>query len=606
MNFGRLYALRVSPVSDTLQQVLAGLGDQPVPSGIRAAKAEIDRATADLRPVRVAVGATYTTDLFQPYLAWALAGRGLHLSWTPVPYNQIYPQLITPDAPLKTGGVDVAVVLPRIEELFAEAWNHLPNDSRGARAAATAELDALVSAVATFLGDYAGLLLIGNFVRPNPLPLGLMDAGSPAGGAAFCEWLNLEWRDRLAQFPTVRVIDVAGTLAAHGAIATSDPTRWYLGRIPFKEIAFLAIAALIARYAAAWLLPAKKVAVLDCDGVLWGGVAGEDGPAGVLLGDTAPGNAYADFQRCFQRLHDRGFLLALCSKNDANAVWEVFDQNAAMALTRKHIAATRINWSSKSANCIEIAQELNVGVDSLVLIDDNPAECAEVRAHLPQVAVIQLPDDAAQFVSVVEDSGFFDRLTLTAEDRNRQRCYADEGRRQQLRSAMTPDDYLASLAMNVEVFRPLPSDLPRVAQLINKTNQFNLTTRRRTEGEVVSLAGDPRMAIYAVRVSDRFGDYGVTGAAIVARDGDRAWIDTFLLSCRALARGVEQALLARIVADCTSGGVRMLSARFIPTAKNTAARGFLEQGGFAATDGDGWQSLAISSSQVHSFDHAAR
>ena len=587
-----------------LQQLLDDLGNEPILSRIRAASPEIDRATAELPPIRVAVSATYTADLLRPYLAWALAGRGLRLSWTPVPYNQIYPQLIDSKSSLKTGGADVAVVLPRIEELFTSAWAHLPSDSDGARAAAIVEMDSLTSAVSSFIRDYAGLLLIGNFARPQPLPLGLMDAGSAAGGTAFCEWLNCEWRNRLAQFATVRVIDVAGVLAAHGGIATADPTRWYLGKIPLKEIGFQAIATLVARSAAAWLLPSKKVVVLDCDGTLWGGVAGEDGPAGVLVGETAPGNAYADFQRHLLRLRDRGFLLALCSRNDESTVWEIFEKNAAMVLRREHIAAARINWSQKSVNLREIAQELNIGVDSMVLIDDSPAECAEVRAHLPQAAVVQLPDDAAQFVAVAEVSGLFDRLTITDDDRNRQQYYAAEGRRKEMSRGMTPDDYLASLAMEIGIFQPLDADLPRIAQLINKTNQFNLTTRRRSEGELISLAGDSRVRMYAVRVRDRFGDYGVTGVAIVMYDGDCAAIDTFLLSCRVLARGVEQALLAEIVADCTANGACVLRARFIPTAKNTPVCGFLDKSGFGAADGDGWQSMMLVSSQVGRADHA--
>jgi FkbH-like protein len=589
----------------TLRGLLDEMGERPMLSRIRASRPEIDRLSAHLPPVRIAISATYTVDMLQPYLTWALAARGLHLKWTPVPYDQIYPQLIEPTSDLRRGGTDIAVLLMRIEELFASSWAQLPGDVTGARATAGRELDSITSAISGFIHGFNGLLMAGNFVCPQPLPLGLNDAASMAGGTAFCEWLNAEWRSRLAQFATVRIIDVAGALAARGGMATSDPTRWYLGKIPFKETGFEAIAMLIARSVASWLLPAKKVIVADCDGTMWGGVVGEDGPTGILLGDTPPGNAYADFQRHLLRLRDRGFVLTLCSKNDEGGVWEVFEKNEAMVLRREDIVAARINWETKSANLREIARDLNVGVESLVLFDDSPAECAEVRANLPEAAVVELPEDAARFVETVEASGLFDRLSVTAEDRNRQQYYAQESQRKEMQRNIAPGEYLRSLAIETEIFQPRDADLPRITQLINKTNQFNLTTRRRTEGDVISLASDARVRIYGVRVRDRFGDYGLTGAAIVGWESNCAKIDTFLLSCRVLGRRVEDALLGRIVADCAAGGIVELRARFTPTAKNAPASRFLDENGFGVADGDGWQSLVVMKPREEAVNHVS-
>jgi FkbH-like protein len=582
------------------RRILEELGSSPSVAQIRQAWPILKACLEELPEVRIAVAATYTVDPLVPYLGWHLARRGFALNWTPAPFNQLHQQLLDPSSALRTGGRDVAVVLPRIEELLPRAWAQLPVNPQLARDIAIEEIGQLINAIRAFLQGYTGLLLAGNFVRPEVLPLALLDHSSVAGGATFTEWLNQAWRARLSEFPSVRILDVAGVLAEEGHRRAADPTRWYLGRIPFREPTMHALAGLIARYVHAWLSSPKKVIVLDCDGTLWGGIVGEDGPGGIAIGEDAPGNAYAAWQDYILGLQRRGVLVALCSKNNEEDVWAVFSGNRGMRLKKEDLSAWRINWERKSANLRAIAQDLNLGVDSLVMVDDSPVELAEVQSNLPEVQVVQLSEDPADFIRAVEDSWLFDRLTITGEDLERHKTYAAERKRDEVKkSATSLDDYLQSLGLTVSMFAPTDEDLPRVAQLIERTNQFNLTTRRRSEAELRLLAADPNVRIHAVRVRDRFGEYGLTGAAIVQSDGNGSCtVDTFLLSCRVLARGVEDALMRRIADHARAGGSRKLRARFIPTKKNAPAAPFLNRCGFGPKDTEGWQVIELPSDSL--------
>lgn len=586
--------------------ILAEVGDDPSFSDVRRAWSRLRESLDGLPKMRVAISATYTTDSLQPYLGWQLARAGFALQWSPVPFNQIYQQLLDPSSDLAVGESGVAVVLPRIEELLATAWNELPANPQRARDAASQELDAFISAVGCFTERHSGLLLVGNFLRPPVLPLGILDGSSESGGIAFTDWLNQEWRNRLMPFHNVRILDVVGLLANVGYANATDPTRWFMGRIPFKESTMQAVATQIARCARAWSTPPKKVIALDCDNTLWGGIVGEDGPTGINVGAEAPGNTYSAFQEYLLTLQRRGVLIALCSKNNEQDVWEAFDQNTGMVLARSDVVAWRINWERKSTNLRALAAELNLGSDSFVFIDDSPIECAEVRANAPEVSVIQLPDDPAQFIDAVESSWLFDRLTFTSEDYKRHTTYIAERQRAELRGNMASiDDYLQTLGLRVEIFHPSPQDFPRVAQLIAKTNQFNLTTRRRSEGELRSLTAGEHALIYGVRVRDRFGEYGLTGVAIVADIGRRRCIDTFLLSCRILGRGIEDALLRRLIEDARSEGHEYLYAQYLPTQKNAPAADFLSRWRFGRPDADSWQVLNLRDVELPSLTHIA-
>jgi FkbH-like protein len=344
----------------------------------------------------------------------------------------------------------------------------------------------------------------------------------------------------------------------------------------------------LAREYLRYILPAKglnrKCIVLDLDNTLWGGIIGEDGLGGIQLGADPPGNAFTLFQRALLTLWKRGILLAVCSKNSEAEALAVFDEHPDMVLRREHFAAYRINWDDKVQNICALAEELNIGLESLVFLDDNPVERARVRAALPQVLTPELPMDPSYYRSMLLDLPVFETLALTDEDRSRNRMYAEQQARRAHEARYAGNDaleeYFADLGIVVEISPASSLTLPRLAQLTRKTNQFNTTTRRYSEADLAEMLARGHR-VYALRAGDRFGDYGVVGAAILVPSSSACWeLDTLLLSCRAMGRGVESAMLAAAAREARRHGAEWLEGWIIPTARNEPVRRCYRDHGF--------------------------
>lgn len=377
----------------------------------------------------------------------------------------------------------------------------------------------------------------------------------------------------LTDLANVHVITPAQLLALYPVPDHYDPQGDELGHVPYTPAFFTALATMIARTFNAQKWPAPKVIVLDCDQTLWAGVCGEDGPDGIEL--RAPHRALQEFMRAQM---DAGRLLCLCSKNSLEDVQAVFARHPEWPLKLEHFAANRINWLPKSGNLKALAQELNLGIESFVLVDDNPVECAEVQANCPGALALQLPEAPELIPQFLEHCWLFDRRTVTAEDKQRTDFYRHEQQRGQVRTdSLSLSDFLTQLDLKVGFAGLTPDTLPRVAQLTQRTNQFNCTTRRRTEAEIQGLAG--RFETLVVSVSDRFGDYGLVGFVIWKFEKTLLTVETFLLSCRALGRGVEHQILAQLGALAEARGADHVDVHFIPSAKNKPALDFLESVG---------------------------
>jgi FkbH-like protein len=346
----------------------------------------------------------------------------------------------------------------------------------------------------------------------------------------------------------------------------------------------------VARTIAAIRGRSRKCLVLDLDNTLWGGVIGDDGLTGIELGQGSPaGEAFVAVQRMALELRARGVVLAVCSKNEDDAARLPFREHPDMILKEDHIAVFQANWTDKAANLRAIAQTLNIGIDSLVFLDDNPAERMQVRGELPLVAVPELPEDPAQYPRALAAAGYFEAVSFSKEDRERAAYYQANAERAAMLSATANlDEYLASLDMVCTIGRVDPISRSRVTQLINKSNQFNLTTRRYAEREVEAMETDPRRHAIQVRLVDRFGDNGIIGVVIADRQG-QAWdIDTWLMSCRVLGRRVPEAVLSHLVEAARADGASILSARYVPSAKNRMVAEHYRTLGFAyAGDGPG-------------------
>jgi FkbH-like protein len=381
------------------------------------------------------------------------------------------------------------------------------------------------------------------------------------------------------------VVDWEWHARALGSANFSDQRLWYLARMRLNPLGLAALADLLARHVRAGAGSACKVAAIDLDGVLWGGVVGESGLKAIVLGGDGIGLAYQDFQRELLRLRDLGVLLALCSKNNPQDVREVFEQHPAMVLRPEHCAAERVNWRDKASNLREIAAELNLGLDSFVFLDDNPIERDWVRKALPDVVVPELADDPAERPLALRTAPHFQRLVSTDADRGRAGAYQTERRRRELATtAVSFEEFLGLLEQRATIEPVDEATLARAAQLCQRTNQFNLTSRRYTVAQLEAMLQDEDVELYTLSVSDRFGDSGITGLAILSLDEDRADIDTFLMSCRVLGRRLEQTLLAFLAERADARGARHLVGHFQPTAKNAQAADFYPANGFYSAD----------------------
>ncbi|HEV2647067.1 MAG TPA: HAD-IIIC family phosphatase [Acidobacteriaceae bacterium] len=405
-------------------------------------------------------------------------------------------------------------------------------------------------------------------------------AGSPQ---RFVEELNRELETAVDGRGT-HLLSVHKYATLDGLSQWHDPALWLRTRQEIHPGVAPLYGDFLVRMIAAQLGRSAKCLVLDLDNTLWGGVIGDDGIHGIVLGPGSPaGEAFCALQSYALRLKERGVLLAICSKNDEQNALSPFELHAHMVLKRTDIACFVANWNDKASNLRYIAATLNIGIDSLVFVDDNPFERNLIRQELPEVAVLELPEDPALYTDCIARSGYFEALALTAEDRARAEQYRANSERESLRNTATDlTGYLRSLAMQLSWSSFDEAGLQRIVQLINKTNQFNLTTRRYSEAEVRELLHDADVLTWQLRLKDRFGDNGVISLLIARlnREGDLE-MDSWLMSCRVLGREVEQAALDLVVAAAKNRAVRKIIGIYRPTPKNTIVKDMYSKLGFS-------------------------
>jgi len=407
----------------------------------------------------------------------------------------------------------------------------------------------------------------------------------------------------VADESNVDLLAIDARAAQDGVALWHDPVLWHRAKQEISPSAALQYGDLVARLLAARQGRSYKCAVLDLDNTLWGGVIGDDGLEGIVLGQgSALGEAFVCFQEYLWDLGHRGVILAVCSKNDESNALAPFDRHPEMVLKRDEIASFRTNWDDKPANIRAIAQSLNIGLDSLVCIDDNPFERSLVRRELPMVAVPEMPEDPALFACCIADAGYFESVALTEEDQQRTRQYQTNNARDVLtRQSTDMPTYLRSLQMRL-LWREFDVvGLQRIVQLINKTNQFNLTTRRYTEAEVLAVMNDNRKFGLQFRLTDKFGDNGIIAIIIGTSEQtpEEIRLDSWLMSCRVLGRHVEEATLAVAVDLARSVGAVRLVGDYYPTSKNEMVKEHYAKLGFTAveTRGDGGSRSVLDLSQ---------
>ena len=522
---------------------------------------------------RLAILRSFTVEPVIPLLRAAAFCAGVHLTVRLGEFNAWRQELLDPSGWL-VGFVSQTVFLA--------------TQTRDAAPAET--LNNLRAGINAFRERSTANIVIHNFAPPTDAPGGLLDAQqlSPAveANVALVSWARTQ--------NGVYVLDYDALTARHGRRAWHDERKWLTVRQPIAALYLQPLALEWMRFLHPLTGKLAKVCVVDLDHTLWGGVIGEDGLAGIQVSSEYPGAAFQDLQRALLALRERGILLAIASKNNAADALEALDHHPGMLLRREHFAAMEIHWGPKAESLRAIARTLNVGLDALAFVDDNPVERQQIRQELPEVTVLELPVQPMLYAQTIRECPFFERLVLSEEDRRRASLYqAEQDRKVAAAGAASPAEFLASLNQRAEITLVTPLTLARAAQLTQKTNQFNLTTRRYSETELTALAERPGWNVWTIRVEDRYADNGLVGVAITNIVDDVCEIDTFLLSCRVISRGVETALLSQLATAARRFGCSRLSGWYLPTRKNEPSREFYANHGFVCAkqtpEGSYWE-----------------
>lgn len=533
-----------------------------------------------LAPARVAILGGYTTKFVTPLVQLFLARAGIMATMWEGDYG-LAEQISHDPAALATFKPDVVFLCVGVEHVdLAHAWGE----------------PARWTQIWHRLHQSLGCDIVQNTFEPPAPPLyGSFDVRDPDSPASVIRRINAAM---IADAPAyVHFNDVEARAAHYGRARWRDQTLYDMTKLPCAFDALPAYARSVSAVIAALRGRSKKCLVVDLDNTLWGGVVGDDGIANVRVGaEDGEGEAFVRFQQYVKQLRRRGVLLAIASKNDESLVRQCFAERAGMPLAWSDFAATAINWEPKHQNLMRLSETLNLGLDAFVFVDDNPAEREIVRQHLPLVEVVDLPDDPAGFADAVAEGSWFDAVSLTTEDRDRTSQYqANALRDAEWQSAGDYQAFLASLAMTATVQPVSATNVVRVTQLINKTNQFNLTTRRYQQAQVEKMTSDPNWITLAVTLADRFGDNGLISVVLAEVVGQRTLtIDTWLMSCRVLKRGVESLLWHEVLRTADARGATSVVGTYIPTARNAMVSRLFEECGASQVkvDADGtthWQ-----------------
>ncbi len=538
--------------------------------------------------VRIALASSYTIDPLVSYADLACRALGLAPDIYVAPFNSWAREMIDGASGLRRFEPEIVFLAISIDDLIPQLAGSLDEESLDALGQVA--LERVVTTARSFASLGTGApLVVHSFHSAFAGSLGIAESRERRSRSAWLAELNLRLADALQRLPATYLLDVAEAVVdGNGTLADNPKLRHIAGmRLPPQSLA--SIGAAYSRYIAPLKGLTKKCVVVDLDNTLWGGVVGEDGKNGIRLGNTSPGSEFVEFQQYLKSLSSRGILLAVNSKNNEADALEVIRTHEAMVLREPAFSAMRINWKPKPENMIAIAEELNLGLDSLVFIDDNPDEREQMRQLLPQVLTVELPLDPALYRSVLARLPQLAILSITEEDRARAGQYRAARQRDRVKlNAASVEEFLRSLEIESAIALAAPSNLPRVAQLFARTNQFNTTTRRYEIGKLQSFIQDPGVRLWTLSSKDRFGDHGLVALALVRTTRTSWTIDSFLMSCRVIGYGIETALLALVAERARAAGASELIGEFIETKKNVPARDLFEKHGFtrAETEGD--------------------
>jgi FkbH-like protein len=520
-----------------------------------------------LAPFRLALLSNSTVDMIVPALVATAVRHGIALEVIQPSYDQVAQEALTPDSKVNSSKPDAV--------LFALDFRALPlkltlGDAQASSATVQGVMGYLGSLRNGIKSNSNAVCIFQSFAPPVEPLFGSLDRSLPGTQRFLIDSINRELAESVPGSGDI-LLDLAALAETVGLADWHNTQLWNMAKFSFSDELIPLYADHVARIVAAVRGKSAKVLVLDLDNTVWGGVIGDDGLEGIKIAQgDARGEAHLAVQRMALELRQRGIVLAVSSKNTDEVAREPFEKHPEMLLKLDHIAVFQANWNDKATNIQAIAEELSLGLDSMVFLDDNPVERGLVRTLLPQVRVPELPDDPAWYVRTLAAAGYFEAVAFASEDLKRAGFYQDNAKRASLQRQMGGvDAYLASLDMTI-TFQPFDATgRARIVQLINKSNQYNLTTRRYTEPEVIDAENDPNVFTLQVRLADIFGDNGMISVVICRPAGASVWdIDTWLMSCRVLGRKVEHMVLGELLKHARAAGIRTVHATYEPTDRN--------------------------------------
>ena len=507
-------------------------------------------------------------------------------------YNQYNQEILDEKSQLYKFSPDITFLVIDCRNVFGELFlNPYSLSAEERKQFVQTKSDEIINLAKTLVKKSNSKLIISNFSIPSYSPIGINETREEFGLHDMVRSLNQNIKIGLRLEPEIFIYDLNSFVSKFGEHNVFNYKQFFYGdiRISLDYIPYLAQE--LMGYVTAVLGLIKKCIVLDLDNTLWGGIIGEDGFDGIKLGDDPIGRAYVEFQNNLLALNQRGVLLAINSKNNFDEAIQVIKEHPNMILKEDNFACVRINWNDKVANMKEISDELNIGLDSMVFVDDDPINIEYVRSNLPEVASIQMPADnchnnASNLKSM---TAIFDMLKLTDEDKARNTMYLEQRKRAEFKTQVgNLENFLNQMNISVNIKNADDFTIPRISQLTLKTNQFNLTTRRYQEEDIRKFSQDSKKIVECAQIKDKFGDNGITAAYIVNKDNEQQWtIDTFLLSCRVIGRGVEDGILSHIIEKARKDGISQVRGEYIKTEKNQPAENLFADFGFKK-EGDFW------------------
>lgn len=550
------------------------------------------RPHLELRPCKLRVLRSCTVEpALQLLRAGAFAG-GIDLDFSVCPFNAYAQEILDGSSELYRERRDVIFLMVSTRALAPALWQGPSGTSTPDYAHECAGVLASYQRWVEAIRARCNAALVLHTLEQPALPAaGILDMQA-GGQIAAIRRINEGLAALASGTPDVYLLDYDALVARYGRTNWWDEGKWRSVRMPIRAEHIPTLANEWLRFLHPLRGRLAKVAVTDLDNTLWGGILGEDGLHAIRSGPEGNGIDFWQYQQSLLRLQQRGILLAIASKNNPADALEALERHPGILLRPNHFASIQVHWQEKSQSLRQIAAELNVGLDSLVFLDDNPVERQQVRLELPEVTVLEMPADPAGYASAVSNCPLFERLSVSPEDTQRTEYYVRQRERSQLeRNSASLEDFLHSLDQRVYLIPASPENIQRISQLTQKTNQFNLTTRRYSETEVRQLADSADHRVFTIRVVDRFGDNGLVGACILALAEGVCHLDTFLLSCRVIGRTVETAMLSAIAQYCRASGISRLEGYFLPTRKNAPAADFYTKHGFTCVKEDALGSL---------------